>query len=544
MKKILLVGINARYTHLNIAIRYLRNNCKQNKYEIELAEFTINNHLGDILEDIHSKNPDIIGLSVYIWNTNIVKNLLSDLKKVLPNVTIILGGPEVSYNSENWLKKNPDIDYIVIGAGETSFKYLLDNNFEISNKIIKIDNPNFNSISFPYLEHELPNLKNKYLYYEASRGCQFKCSYCLSSRSDQKLEYRDLGKVKKELTLLLEYKPKIVKFVDRTFNSNKLFSREIWKFLIEINPKTRFHFEIHPNLLKEEDYEILRQVPENLFQFEIGIQSTNEKALKAIKRPQKWEDIKLKIEKLITIQNLHIHLDFIVGLPFENFESSKNSINEIYALKPNHFQLGFLKVLSGTEIVNSYKNLTHSNYAPYRILANEWLNFSEISKLKMVETILNIFYNSKKYKLFLENLETHFATAFDMLLNLAIFHKTHDINNQKNWEKNAKILVEFVQTKIDENKDFLIDCLRWDWCKIASAHYYPEILSNKNCYQAKRIGLSKLKEISDENKISTKSLKSAIYFKATSPKFKEKFLPKSEIVAFVKGKKKKQIFEF
>ena len=219
MKRLLLVGINARYTHLNLAIRYLRNYTIDLEYQTEIIEFSINQNILEILEQIVNTEPEIIAFSVYIWNTDIIRLLLPEIKKILPDSKIILGGPEVSYNPEDWLKEFSEIDFIICGAGEAGFRYLLENDFAVSNAIIRKKNPHFSQIPFPYLSSDFPEIKDKYIYYESSRGCSFKCSYCLSSRSDQALEFRDIENVKKKLTFLIKQNPKIIKFVDRTFNA-------------------------------------------------------------------------------------------------------------------------------------------------------------------------------------------------------------------------------------------------------------------------------------------------------------------------------------
>ena len=250
MKKILLIGINARYTHQNLAIRYLRNFVTDLNFNVVISEYSINQNQLDILEEIADKKPDIVAISVYIWNVEIVKFILSHLNNLLPKVKIILGGPEVSYNSNFWLANFPHIDFVVLGAGEASFRYLLENNFQTEEKIIKVQNPPFHGIPFPYLAEDFR--ENKYLYYEASRGCQFRCSYCISSRNDQKLEFRKIEDIKNELKFMLKFKPKIIKFVDRTFNAKNEFARQIWEFIISQKIVTKFHFEIFPNLLNND----------------------------------------------------------------------------------------------------------------------------------------------------------------------------------------------------------------------------------------------------------------------------------------------------
>jgi len=531
MKKILLVGINARYTHQNLAIRYLRNFVAELNFDVTISEYSINQNQLDILEEIVDKKPDIIAISVYIWNVQIVKFISSHLKNILPKTKIVLGGPEASYNSNLWLNNFPHIDFIIFGAGEAGFKYLLENNFQAEKKIINIKNPPFHKIPFPYLTEDFS--ENRYLYYEASRGCQFQCSYCISSRNDQKLEFRKIEDVKKELNFMLKFKPKIIKFVDRTFNANSEFSRQIWEFIISQKTSTKFHFEIFPNLLTDADLEVLTKIPRNLFQFEIGIQSTNFTALKTINRSSKWRKTKKNITKLLRLKNIHFHLDFIAGLPFEDFESVKKSIDEILSLKPNHFQLGFLKILPGTEMAEKkelFEMITMQN-PPYQVLQNKWLNFAELSQIRQVENEINIFYNSEKYQHFINNLSDEFNSNFEMFTEIAKFRAELNFEkNTKNWQKNSQFLLKFIKQNFCKMHEFYADCLRFDWCHFTKSHYYPSFLDNNILKKAKNIGRNYLKK-------SENNSKKFITFLPISAKFQSKYMKKNKLIIFVENKK-------
>ena len=554
MNKILLIGINARYTHSNLAIRYLRNYVTDLSYQIDLEEFNINQSLLDIISKIHNQQPETIAFSVYIWNSEIIRKLLPEIHKLLPACKIILGGPEVSYNPQQWLKDFPFLDFIICGAGEAGFRYLLDKKLSVKERIIKIQNPVFNEIQFPYTDDDFPELEDKYIYYEASRGCPFKCSYCLSSRSDQKLELRELKKVKRELDYLLGKKLKIIKFVDRTFNTNREFARNIWQYLIEINPYTKFHFEIYPALLEEEDFVLLEKCPVDLFQFEIGIQSTNPTTLKAIHRPDDWNKTKEKIQKLISMENIHIHVDMIAGLPYDEFNDIKHSFNEIYALQADHFQLGLLKILPGTEIAEKIKEygIECLSYTPYQVLKTKWLSFTELNKLQQVESLLNTFYNSGNFKVTIENLITEFNSPFEMFSSLAEYlNKIGKDFRIRNWQKSAIILLEFIRQNLSEKLEFYRDCLRWDWCYLANAHQYPAFLNSRKLAQAKRMGFEFLKQRSQQDSIyfrefnfTFNDLKKAIFFQPSSTEFKNKFMPDAEICVFIQFQNYKECIKF
>ncbi len=546
MKKLLLVGINARYTHLNLAIRYLRNHINDLEYQTEIIEFSINQDILEILEQIACNKPEIIAFSVYIWNTDIVRTLLPEIKKILPDSKIILGGPEVSYNPEDWQQEFSEIDFIVCGAGEAGFRYLLENDLKISDTIIRKKNLNFSEIPFPYLPSDFPEIKDKYIYYESSRGCSFKCSYCLSSRSDQTLEFRDIEIVKKELTFLIEQNPRIIKFVDRTFNAKKEHSREIWKFLIELNPKMTFHFEVHPELIDENDLQILKKCPKGLFQFEIGIQSTNPETLKAIHRSNNWQKTSDTIKKLISLNNIHIHVDLIAGLPFETMNDLERSFNDIFNLHADNFQLGFLKILPGTEMAENTDNfgIVSTGTNPYIILQNNWLSFEELNTIHKVETLLDLFSNSNKFNMALKYLIPKFDSPYIFFDELLKFLQIKKFDLQtKNWKKNAFELLQFVEKNFPNEYDFFFDCLRWDWCLQARSHYYPEFLRCDTDAKAKKEGYAYLSsnKIKDKIKldnieISVSELKKVIYFIPRSNEFKKRYLPKTQIVAFINSK--------
>jgi radical SAM superfamily enzyme YgiQ (UPF0313 family) len=549
--KILLVAINARYTHSNLALRYLRNYIADLDFNCELIEFTIKQFPQDILKNIYRSKPDIVAISVYIWNTEICKTLLSEIKKILPDTKIILGGPEVSYNANEWLVQFDSIDWIICGHGEAGFRYLLENNLSVQEKIIEISNPNFVHIPFPYLDIDFPEIQDKYIYYESSRGCPFKCSYCLSSRSDQSLEYKDLKQVKEELAWLIKQKPRIVKFVDRTFNADKIFAREIWKFLIEQNPITKFHFEIHPALLEDLDFELLNTASKDLFQFEIGIQSTNLETIKAINRQQNWSISKKNIQRLISINKFHIHVDLIVGLPFEDPVSLEQSFNEIISLRADHFQMGFLKILPGTEMAERKTKFEMQNFekAPYEIISNKWLKYNEMIKLHTIEALLESIYNSGKFKITYKSLLTLYHDPYSFFYSLAEFYEALDFeDNIKSWDKIGKMLLEFSRSKFPDKTDLIYDSLCWDWCGIAGSHFYPPFLKPPNSLEWKKIGNKYFQQFKsygfikiNEMNLSLKSIKKTIFYLPTSLEFCQKYNFTKSIYAFVPNNNQKAI---
>ncbi len=533
MKKILLVAINARWTHSNPAVYYLKTYIKKINDNVEILELNINLNTLDILSAIHNKKPDILAFSVYIWNSNIIKYILKEIKKILPNTKIIVGGPEVSYNADYWLNEFPSIDHVIIGEGESAISHIIKNN--PTSKKIFIKNPPFKEIDFPYEKEDLIALKNKYIYYESSRGCPFRCSYCLSSREDQKTQFRNLNNVIDEIDFIAKYNPKIIKFVDRTFNAKQSHSQAIWKFLIEKNYDIRFHFEIHPGLLEESDFEILSNAKKGYFQFEIGIQSLNEKTLKAVNRTSDWNKSKENIKKLLKQGNIHIHLDLIVGLPYEDLPSFKKSFNGLYELKPHQLQIGFLKVLPGTPIELQKKRfgIINTDFAPYIILSNNWLDFETLTNLHDFEKAFEIFYNSHYSDTTIYELEKYFDTPFELYYDLSQYLKNDNFSS-------INKVFEFLHTFIKKfkEKEFLEDCLRWDWAKKSKAHFFPEFLNTKELISAKKKGYKFIFENS-KFQISKSNLKRAVFFSAKTDRFRKTYQNNNLITVFLNDKNQK-----
>lgn len=548
MTKVILVGINARFIHPNLAIRYLRNYIARQPYRIVLKEFTINQSRLSIMQEIYDENPKIIGISVYVWNAELVHSLLPVLKIILPDVIIVLGGPEVSYTAAAWLQRHPEVDYIVCGAGEAGFLELAVNNFHLSSRVISKTNPPFPAIPFPYLEEDFPELTNRFIYYETSRGCPFRCPYCLSAREDQPLEMLPLERVKKELAYLMAKDPRIIKFIDRTFNADPVRARAIWNYISSVEKASCFHFEIRPELLKDADIELLGKKTSHAFRLEIGIQSVNLLTRRKIGREKLDSGIVTKMKKLSTLPHIIIHTDLIVGLPHENLDSIKKSFNEVYKMQPRELQLGFLKVLPGSPLEN-YTNkfeIKNNPAPPYEILQNRWLSFREICALHAMENLFNYYYNSGKFRTILENAVNWFETPFSFYWEFETFHRAGtESSSNTDWKSRALLLLNFLMDKYPGKKDFCMDCLRWDWCLLAVSHYYPPFLRPADEKDLKITGTAYLKEKIAENELfldeyrqTGKLLNRTIYYRADSSEFRKKYLPGHTLAAFIKiGKK-------
>lgn len=459
--KILLVAVNAKYIHSNLGIYSLKAYAEQqlddarHVLSIELAEYTINHQTDICLQDIYRRSPDVIGFSCYIWNIGYIRALAEDVKKVLPHVSIWLGGPEVSYDAGRILEEEPYIAGIMKGEGEETFaqlaQYYVDNGPKIGLDGGKQSTPahirglayrnpdgtvmdtgfrpvmDLSSIPFSYDTVPLEDMEHRIIYYESSRGCPFSCSYCLSS-IDKQVRFRDLGLVKRELQVFLDAKVPQVKFVDRTFNCKKSHAMAIWEFIQERdNGITNFHFEIAADLLGEEETALLAGMRPGLVQLEIGVQTTNVRTLEAILRKTDIGCIRRVTSGINRGRNVHQHLDLIAGLPYEGMESFRNSFNEVYAMEPGQLQLGFLKVLKGSymeEMAPAY-GLTYSSRPPYEVLSTRWLPYDGILELKIVEDMVEVYYNSRQFTCTLKSLEKEFDTPYHMFLAIGRYYREH-----------------------------------------------------------------------------------------------------------------------
>ncbi|MDO5425608.1 MAG: B12-binding domain-containing radical SAM protein [Eubacteriales bacterium] len=432
--KILLIAINAKYIHSNLAVYSLKAYAKDPR--VELAEYTINHLREAILADIYKRKPDIAAFSCYLWNIDYVRALIPELKQVLPDVRIWAGGPEVSYDSGDFLTAFPQAELVMNGEGEATFRELLTGadlstvkgiTFREPDGTIR-ENPPRPLLSLnelPFLYENLDAFENRIIYYESSRGCPFSCSYCMSS-IDKRVRFRSLELVKKELQFFLDHKVPQVKFVDRTFNCSHAHALGIWNYIKDHdNGITNFHFEISADLLTEEELTLLRSFRPGLAQFEIGVQSTNPETLKAISRNVEFSKIARTVEQVRQGGNIHQHLDLIAGLPYEDFESFQKSYNDVYALKPDQLQLGFLKVLKGSPMHAKAENfgIVYRALAPYEVLKSDWISYEELLKLKSVEEMTEIYYNSRQFTHTMEYLEPLFPDAFTMYARLGAFYE-------------------------------------------------------------------------------------------------------------------------
>ena len=403
---------------------------------MQIAEYTINNSLEDILAGIYEKQPDVIAFSCYIWNWNMIQDIIVELHKLLPALPIWLGGPEVSYGGEEILEQYPQVTGIMAGEGEETFAQLLQYYIkgemelkDIAGLVLRdcTTGPRelLSMSEIPFLYDNLADFTNRIIYYESQRGCPFQCSYCLSS-IDKTVRLRDISVVKKELQFFLDNHVKQVKFVDRTFNCNHHHAMEVWKYIHENdNGVTNFHYEIAGDIINQEELDILRRMRPGLVQLEIGVQSTNEKTLKEIRRFMDIEKLKMVTREIRKAGNIHQHLDLIAGLPYEGYESFSHSFNEVYELKPNQLQLGFLKVLKGSymhEMAQEY-GIVYTHKPPYEVLYTKWLSYEELRRLKKIEEVLELYYNSNQFTHTLPVLEKAFTSPFAMFEALADYYE-------------------------------------------------------------------------------------------------------------------------
>ena len=481
--KFLLVAIHAKYIHTGLALYSLRSYAgRELRKYIEVAEYTINQQADEILADLYDRKPDAIGFSCYIWNFSVVKRLVREFSKLRPDVPVWLGGPEISYEYKKTFEELPEVTGIMSGEGEETFRELLelyvraDSSGENLRKLpVRIVGTatkegdfgarrplDLNEIPFYYEdleEEEKEQGENKILYYESGRGCPFRCSYCLSSIEKQ-VRLRDPELVKRELRCFLERKVKQVKFIDRTFNCDRHHAEEIWRFLLENdNSVTNFHFEISAELLTEEQLSLFSGMRPGLIQLEIGVQTTNPETLRAIHRHADPEKLRKVVRTVSGFRNIHQHLDLIAGLPWEDLESFRRSFNEVYAMAPDQLQLGFLKVLKGSEMHERAEEygIVYQSEPPYEVLCTRWLSYEDLQELKRVERMLELFYNSDQFGHTLTALEKWFESPYDMFLSLAEFYRERGFFvNSPSRNYRYEILLEFVRgLKAGENAEAL-----------------------------------------------------------------------------------------
>jgi len=467
MMKILLTALNAKYIHLNLAIRSIAGYCKE--FNPEICEYTINDNVDNIIASLHSKKADVIAFSCYIWNIEKILYIAQSLKKVNPKLKIVLGGHEVSHDAKEILHNNPWIDYIIRGEGEKPCYALFSGlpleevpslTYRCGDEIKETSLApcgDLNDYPFAY-DESIRDFKGKIVYYESSRGCPFNCSYCLSG-DNRRVNYLDIDRVKRELLFFIENEVPLVKFVDRTFNADKKRANEIWKFIIENSKKTCFHFELAGSLIDDESIEILSKAPKGIIQFEIGVQSTNEKTISAIGRSIEFRKVKENVEKILALKNIHIHLDLIAGLPYENYESFKKSFDDVISIRPHVLQLGFLKLLKGSRLRDQESEFgyKYKEKAPYEIMENDFITFDEIIKLKYIEEVFEKYYNSGEFTRSMDYLFAHNDSPFKVFEFIAdYFEKNNLFEIPVSLEKHYEILEELFC-----GEEFA-DCVRTD----------------------------------------------------------------------------------
>ena len=514
--KFLLTAINAKYIHSNLAVYSLRAAAlaaapasdKHEPFSVELAEFTINQRTEEILRDIFLRKPDVLLFSCYIWNIVYVRELAENCKKIMPEVPVWLGGPEVSYDAEKFLRENPAADGILCGEGEETFRLLAEcyaagqadtehlaeipglvfrEPVESAARPIRVNTPaplpDLSALPFPY--GELAEFENRIIYYESSRGCPFSCSYCLSS-IEKSVRFRDIEKVCRELQFFLDRRVPQVKFVDRTFNCRKSHAMAVWSYILEHdNGITNFHFEIEAELLDEEELALLERMRPGLVQLEIGVQSANRETLKAVRRSTDLEQLRSVVERIRDGKNIHQHLDLIAGLPFEDYESFGHSFDQVFALKPEQLQLGFLKVLKGAPMYEEARKygIAYRSQPPYEVLFTPWLPFSDILRLKMIEEMVEIYYNSHQFGMTLGQLIPRFSSAFAFFEQLALYYERNQEGQKSSRVRKYELLLGFASEHFPEDEDRYRELLTIDYYLRERAKARPSFAPDPDPYK-------------------------------------------------------------
>ena len=479
--RVLLIAVNAKYIHSNPAVYSLRAYAQaalgdQPEVGIEIAEYTINQNTENILADIYRHRPDIAAFSCYIWNWNTIQELLPELPKLLPDTKLWLGGPEVSFHAEKILAQYTQLTGIMVGEGEETFTQLV--RFYHAPKGQLQDIPGLvlpqgrtqpreltDMSKLPFLYEDLGKFQNRIIYYESQRGCPFRCAYCLSA-IDKSVRLRDIETVKKELQYFLDHKVSQVKFIDRTFNCNAAHALTIWRYLLENdNGVTNFHFEIAADLMTEEELEVLKQMRPGLIQLEIGVQSTNEQTLHAINRYMSLEHLRQVVDKIHSFHNIHQHLDLIAGLPYEDYDSFVTSFNDVYAMRPQQLQLGFLKVLKGSPIEEKAEEygIVYNSRPPYEVLYSRWIPYDNVLRLKGIEEMVELYYNSCQFTHTLPVLEKEFSSPFALYEALSQYYeeKGYYINTPARAYR-YQVLLEFAQQKAPARSELYAQLLTFD----------------------------------------------------------------------------------
>ncbi len=487
--KTVLCAVNSKYVHTNLAVRSIKAYCNAQdpSLNINIFETTINDSILTALSGLYELDADIYGFSCYLWNVDYILELADGLKKAFSGkkeIIVFLGGPEVSFDSTEIVEKHPFIDFIVSGEGEYTvydvlcgkdFKNIPSVTYKEQNKIIKNEFSgkyvDLNQLPLAYKD-DIDTLTKRLVYYESSRGCPFRCAYCLSG-SDNKVRAKDTELVKDDFMFFINHNVPLVKMIDRTFNFNKKRTYELIKFIIQNSKNTKFHFEISADILDDEILELIKSAPEGLMQFEIGVQSTNLKTLDAICRPADFIKISQNVKKLIGFGNVHIHLDLIAGLPYEDLNSFKKSFNDVISLKPDVLQLGFLKLLKGSKLrdmAHTYGMLFKEG-APYEIIKNDFIDFASLCELKDVEFALDRIYNSQSFKNTLEILYEHYN--FDYYKLFWDIAKCFKDGGYFNVSLSKFMIYDILFEKFKYIGDKFKDAISFDWLINVKSHAHP-----------------------------------------------------------------------
>lgn len=499
--KILLAACNAKYIHSNLAVYDLKAYSSDYDEYVILREYTINQPKDEILKDIYSSGADVVCFSCYIWNISFVRELIRDLVKILPKTAFWAGGSEVSYDAEKFLTEMPEMTGVMVGEGEKTFHDLLefyidgkDSLEEISgiayrtgDKIIHNGWRELMDLSaIPFVYEHLEKFENRIIYYESSRGCPFSCSYCLSS-IDKKLRFRDLELVKKELQFFLDHRVPQVKFVDRTFNCKHEHAMTIWKYILEHdNGVTNFHFEISADLLREEEMELMSQMRPGLIQLEIGVQSTNPETIRAIHRHMDLKKLEHCVNRVHSFRNIHQHLDLIAGLPYEDYDIFHQSFNDVYQMKPDQLQLGFLKVLKGSLMQKEAEGygIVYKEKEPYEVLSTNWLTYGEVLKLKMVESMVEVYYNSGQFWHTLEYLVPLEKDAFTFYEKLGSFYEKKGYSEISHSRmRRYEILLEYLKEETDVSAEVAAQKMLYDLYLREKLKKRPAFASDQKQYE-------------------------------------------------------------
>lgn len=498
--KILLAAINAKYIHSNLAVYSLAAYAKDTEADIQIGEYTINQQTDDILQDIYKKAPDMVAFSCYIWNVRYVEELIRELKKIKKDLIIWVGGPEVSYDGRAVLERLPQVTGVMKGEGEATFRELI-LHYQTKEKMLDeiqgityrneegeiCENewrPVMDLSEIPFVYEDMSLFEHKIIYYESSRGCPFRCSYCLSS-VDKCLRFRSLELVKRELQFFMDQRVPQVKFVDRTFNCKHEHSMEIWRYIHEHdNGITNFHFEISADLLNEEEMELMSQMRPGLIQLEIGVQSTNPDTIREIKRTMRFEKVSDHVKRINRGRNIHQHLDLIAGLPYEDYESFRTSFNDVYALEPEQLQLGFLKVLKGSYMEENKEcyDLLYKDLPPYEVLSTKWLPYEDILRLKGIEEMVEVYYNSRQFCYTLPYLMKQFSDAFALFERLSQFYIQEDLLMvSQSRASRYEILLKFAEEVDVENLERYRQLLVLDYYIRENAKTRPAFAGEETC---------------------------------------------------------------